>query len=96
MSNHSLYKHSITCQITDEVVLGCIRAICQYCEKSSTPQIGWGGTGLKEWKENGQKVTFRFTSKGHRERFIQETNRLFSGFWINVASNDNDPATPQR
>ena len=78
------------------VVLGCIRAICQYCGKSKYPQIGWGGTGVKEWKDNNQKVTFRFTSKRQRENFILQANRLFAGQWINVSTSDNDPATPQR
>jgi hypothetical protein len=96
MSNHGLYKYSITCQITDIVVLGCIGAVYQYCGKSSYPQIGWGGTGVKEWKDNNQKVTFRFTSKQRRESFIQETSRLFGGLWVNVGTSDNDPATPQR
>ena len=44
-------------------------------------EIGYGGSGEKEWEQAGHQVTFRFTKPEYRERFISDANRLLAGHW---------------
>lgn len=94
--NHQKYHYSLTCHTDDPVVLHCLRAIAQFVEKGQYPQIGWDGTTRKAWKQNNQQFTVRFTSPYYRDAFIQEAQRLVSGRWSQISSNDNDPAKRQR
>lgn len=95
-SNHEKYHYSVTCKTTDPAVLHCLRALCQYSEKEEYPQIGWGGTKRNLWEANGGVFTLRFTSPVYRDNYINEANRLLSGHWELVTTNDDDPAEPQR
>ena len=94
--DHQAFHFSVTCHTDDEGVLFCLRALCQFCENHRKQQIGWGGTGSVEWKSAKGNFKLRFTDKLYRQEFIAEGNRLLSGRWSVVATNDNDPASPQR
>jgi len=94
--DHQLFKYSIKCYTTDEAVLHCLRALCQYAEESAKKQIGWGGTKKTTWKTQGCTFTVRFTSPKYRDIFVKEANKLLPGLWKEIERNDNDPATPQR
>ena len=94
--DHQRFRFSATCHTEDLAVLHCLRALCQFAEQGRKPQIGWGGTGEREWRLNSCKIIFRFTATAYRERFNEEANRLLSKRWRLVAQNDSDPATPQR
>jgi hypothetical protein len=96
MDDYKLYRFSITCHTEDPAVLHCLRALCQFCEQYKKPQIGWGGTGEREWRSAGFNFTLRFTSPSFREKFIAEAERLLKGHWTVVGTDDNDPARPQR
>lgn len=93
---HDLYKYSITCKTDDLAVLHCLRSLCQYSEQTSCAQIGWGGTGEKEWRNNRNVVSFRFTSPKYRDFFVKEATRILKDLWEPLRTNDNDPATSQR
>lgn len=95
-SNHTKYHYSITCSTADATVLHCLRAIGQYVEKGKYPQIGWGGTTRASWARNNKQFTMRFTDPNYRNNFVSEANRLLSGHWSQISTNDNDPASPQR
>jgi hypothetical protein len=59
-------------------------------------QIGFGGSGEKDWEDAGHRATFRFSEKRYREHFIEEAQRLLSGHWeLGLPLNDYDPASPQ-
>jgi hypothetical protein len=93
---HAQFHYSVQCHTEDEMVLACLRALCHVAEENPKPNIGWGGTGVPEWKANGRVVTFRFTSTTYRERFVREASRLLEGRWREVARSDADPARRQR
>ncbi len=93
---HLKYHYSLTCETSDATVLHCLRAIAQFVEKGRYPQIGWGGTTRKAWKQNNQQFTVRFTSPNYRNDFIKEAQRLLPERWSKVSSSDSDPATSQR
>lgn len=95
-ADHNAFHYSITCKTDDEAVLFCLRSLCQFCEKHSKPQIGWGGTGSAEWKAAKGTFKLRFTNPLYRKQFIGEGQRLLSGRWSVVQSDDADPASPQR
>jgi len=95
-TDHAKFHYSITCKTDDPAVLACLRALCYHSEQATKAQIGWGGTGLDAWRSDGNRVTFRFTEKKYREKFVQEARRLLHGHWELSGTDDNDPATPQR
>jgi hypothetical protein len=94
--DHQKFHFSVTCHTTDPAVVFCLRALCQFTEKHPKQQIGWGGTGSKEWKDAGNTLTLRFTEPDYRDAFTREGERLLAGRWSIVATSDNDPASPQR
>lgn len=94
--NHKKYKYSVTLHTSDAAVLHCLRSLCQYCEKSDYPQIGWGGTKQSEWKNQGGNFTLRFTHPNYRKIFLSEASRLLHGSWSLIRLSDNDPASPRR
>ena len=91
-SDHDAFHYSIRCRTDDGMVLACLRALCHVCEEHAKPNIGWGGTGVPEWRASGNAVTFRFTKPEFRERFVTEAARLLQGRWTEVARSDADPA----
>lgn len=95
-ADHKAFHFSVTCHTDDEAVLFCLRALCQYVEEHSKPQIGWGGTGAADWKKAKGQFKLRFTDPSFRQSFVQEAHRLLPGKWREVATDDNDPAAPQR
>lgn len=95
-AEHKKYHYSATCRTEDAAVLHCLRALCQFAEKGSYPQIGWGGTKESLWRSDNGQFTVRFTRPEYREAFLSEARRLLDTHWQLISINDNDPATPQR
>lgn len=95
-ADHGKFRFSVTCQTDDQAVLFCLRALCQFTEQHPKQQIGWGGTGTKDWKASGNRFSFRFTDPKYRQKFIEESERLLSGRWSVVGTSDSDPAVPRR
>ncbi len=97
MSEHYKYRYSITIETSDEVILQCLRAICNYSQTRGNQRIAWGGTGKYDWSRNGNQVTFHFSEPRYREVFKHEANRVLpTDAWYIVGENDNDPALPAR
>jgi len=96
MSEHSQYRYSVTVETNDEVVLHCLRAISQYAQDEGNRQIAWGGTSKKDWQQNHNQVTFRFSKPEYRITFKNEASRLMRTLWRVIRESDNDPAAPQR
>jgi hypothetical protein len=94
--SHELFRFSVRCHTDDPMVLACLRALCHVSEHNPKPNIGWGGTGLPDWKSSGHMVTFRFTNPTFRQQFVKEAERLLPGHWSVVSQSDSDPAHRQR
>ena len=95
-NDHLKFHFSITCHTLDLAVVHCLRAICEWAETHPKRQIAWGGTGKKEWKDSGGKITLRFTSQGNRKNFEEKAAELLATRWTIVSKRDDDPAAPRR
>ena len=94
MVDHSLFRFSITIHSTDLAVVGCLRALAQFSQNS---RVASGSTKDKDWRRDGNTVTFHFTSPANRDGFKAEAERLLrKSFWTLVGEKDDDPAVPQR
>jgi hypothetical protein len=91
-------KFSITCHTDDLAVVHCLRSLCQFAEHDlQHPQIGWGGSGEKKWKDDGRQITLRFTAPAYRDALVKAANKyLLVGCWREVRRSDNDPSSRQR
>src|SRR5688572_9890861 len=90
--SHARFHYSVTCDTADEAVLHCLRSLGHFAEESGPINIVWGGTNAETWRKNLGQFKLRFTQAKFRQRFIDEANRLLSGHWKMVATDDNDPA----
>jgi hypothetical protein len=95
-AHYAACRFSATVRTDDIAALHMLRGLCQHCESGKYKQIAWGGTGERDWRRNGNKVTFRFTQPADRHNFLSHAGRLLPGVWLLIATNDNDPATPRR
>lgn len=96
MSEHALYRFSFTIASNDLAVVNCLRSLSQFSQKSGNNRICWGGTKDADWRRDGNRVTFRFSSAVFRAGFLGEVERLLpSELWRETARSDDDPATPQ-
>jgi hypothetical protein len=94
--DYKRYHFSATFRTDDEAVLHCLRALCQWAQRDErNPNIGWGGTGKKEWLTR-QEATVRFTSPQRRQEWHDKAQELLKGKWALVRMEDNDPAHRQR
>lgn len=94
--SHYLYKFSVTLKSDDLAVVNCLRSLAQFSQQSGNNRIPWGGTKDQNWKKDGNKVTFRFTTVEYRSGFVSEAQRLLPAeLWVVTAQNDNNPASPQ-
>ena len=92
MSQHPLYKYSITIRTPDEVILYCIRSIAMYAQRTGNNRITWGGTTVPSWNANRNMVTFRFTQPHYREIFKDEMKRILpQNTWTAESEDDNNP-----
>ncbi len=97
MSDHPQHKFSVTVHTDDLAIVGCLRALSKFSQKTGNNQIPWGGTKDDDWKRAGHQVTFRFSTVQYRDGFLAELKRLLpSALWKVTATNDADPARPQR
>ena len=97
MTVHSEHKFSATIQTDDLAVVGCLRALAKFSQKTGNNQIPWGGTKDRDWKRDQLCVTFRLSTPEYRDGFMSEVQRLLpQSTWKLVGTSDNDPATPQR
>jgi hypothetical protein len=96
-TEHSQHKFSITIHTDDLAVVGCLRALAKFSQKTGNNNIPWGGTKDHDWKRDCHTVTFRFSTVEYRDGFVDELNRLLpNSLWNVQATSDNDPAIPQR
>ena len=94
---HSDHKYSITIHKDDLPLVGCLRALSKYSQRTGNNQIPWGGTKDSDWEQNHHLLSFYFSTTEYRDLFISELSRLLPKyFWKEVGRSDNDPATPQR
>jgi hypothetical protein len=96
MSDHALHKFSVTVHTDDLAVVGCLRALAQYSQKTGNNRIPWGGTKDQDWQRDKHQVTFRFSSPTYRDGFLIEIRRLLpENLWTVSQTSDSDPALPQ-
>lgn len=97
MTTHAEHRFSITLKTDDLAVVGCLRALAKYSQKTGNNQIPWGGTKDTDWLRAEKQVTFRFSSQRYRDGFLTEVERLLPRtLWSVVGRSDSDPASPQR
>lgn len=97
MSKHIDHRFSITIHSDDLAVVGCLRALAKFSQKTGNNNIPWGGTKDSDWRRAGKQVTFRFDSESYRNLFEAEASRLLPASAFTVfARSDTDPASPQR
>ena len=95
MSQHSIYKYSITIYTDDLALVGCLRALSKFGQRTGNNNIPWGGTKDKDWRRDKKRVTFRFSCPDYRDGFVSEIRRLLpEDLWQEVQRSDDDPATP--
>ena len=96
-NDYERYHYSATFHTDDEAVLHCLRALCQWAQRSErSPNIGWGGTGEAVWRSSGKKATVRFTSELRRLEWINKAKELLPTHWNLADTRDDDPASRQR
>ncbi|HZR35319.1 MAG TPA: hypothetical protein VFA75_08070 [Nevskia sp.] len=94
--SHANYRFSVTIHSDDLAVIGCLRAISKAAQKTGNNNIPWGGTKDRDWKQDGHKVTFHFSSENYRDGFIALAKEILrDSLWGEVSRSDDDPATPQ-
>jgi hypothetical protein len=67
MTDHALHRFSITIHTDDLAVVGCLRALAKFSQKTGNNQIPWGGTKDRDWRRDGRRVTFRFSAAQYRD-----------------------------
>lgn len=93
---HASYKYSVTICSSDLALVNCLRALALFNQKTGNARIPWGGTKESDWRNAGEKVTFRFDRPQYRREFIADAKRLLpAGKWVEIGQSDNDPAAPQ-
>ena len=93
---HASYKYSVTISSDDLALVNCLRALAQFNQKTGNARIPWGGTKESDWRNAGEKVTFRFNRPQYRTEFIADAKRLLpTEKWVEIVQSDNDPATRQ-
>ncbi|MFZ3236760.1 MAG: hypothetical protein WA417_20545 [Stellaceae bacterium] len=96
MSDHARYHFSVTVHTDDLPVVGCLRALADFSQRIGNKRISWGGTKDDDWRRDGNRVTFRFSTNQYREGFLSEVQRLLpTELWRAATIRDDDPATPQ-
>jgi len=94
--DYTLYRFSVTIHSNDLAVVGCLRALSQYSQKTGNNRIPWGATKDADWRRDHYRVTFRFSTTEYRQAFLLEANRLLpEATWEVVGTRDDDPASPQ-
>jgi len=95
---HQKCRFSVVCQTNDLAVVHCLRALCYFAEQDPDgKKVGFGGTGVQEWLNDGKEMTLRFTDPAYRDKFEQEAKRLLpAGTWTVADRSNYDPAKPQR
>lgn len=96
MSQHTMYRYSITIKTDDLAVLHCMRALSAYAQLMGNTRIPWGGTKKEDWERDDNHITFHFSKSEYRESFIEEISRLLpKGSWEKISQSNDDPAKPQ-
>ncbi len=96
MSNHQLYKFSVTVETHDLAVVACLRSLAEHSQKTVNNRIPWGGTKEPDWRRSGHRVTFHFSTPEYRKGFLSEITRLLpASLFAAVAESDDDPAKSQ-
>jgi hypothetical protein len=89
------YRFSATLITDDAAVLHCLIGLSHWAQRGEKyPQIAWRGCGEKDWRSQGGRVTFRFTSPERRTEWHAKATELLSGKWALISTSDNDPASP--
>lgn len=93
MTTHADHRYSITIHSDDLAMIGCLRALSKYAQRTGNNNIPWGGTKDKDWERDGHEVTFHFSDSAYRQGFLSELRRLLpQSLWREVRRSDNDPA----
>ena len=96
MTTHADHRYSITVSTDDLALVGCLRALAKFSQRTGNNNIPWGGTKDADWRAAGKRVTFRFSTSAYREEFKTQVRRLLPAELLTFQSeSDTDPARPQ-
>lgn len=92
---YGLYKFSVTIHTDDLAVVGCLRALAKFSQKTGNNRIPCGKTNDTDWERDGHCVTFRFSSPSYRHGFKSELTRLLpDNLWQIASESDSNPTLP--
>jgi len=89
------FRFSVTIYTEIEGVVYCLRGLAYGSQKRVNRYTPWRGTGIDDWKEAGNRVTFRFTEARFRESMLEQALQLLpKGAWREVSRSDDNPPPP--
>ena len=75
MTVHADHHFSVTIHTDDLALVGCLRALSKFNQKSGNNQIPWGGTKAADWKHGpNQSYTEGRTLSSFQNNDIQAEN----------------------
>ena len=96
MTTHADHRFSVTVFTEDIAVAYCLRALSDLAQETGNTRITWGGTTTDAWRNDGNRLTFRFSQPSYREAFVVQAGRVLpAGSWTEQSRSDSDPATPR-
>ena len=91
MSQKESFHFSVTIHSNNMALIAAMRGLAWWCQPEICRQTSVYGTTEPEWKRDGNKVTFHFTSESNRRAFIEESKKLFPANWEIAHQKENDP-----
>ena len=76
MTKHADHPFSATLSSRDLALIGCLRALAEFCQQASNRRSFSEGKEENDWRAAGQKVTFCFETALDRDLFKNEVRRL--------------------
>jgi hypothetical protein len=95
MEQREHFTFSVSVQSGDFFMISGMRGLAWRCQSEINRQIAVKGTTEPNWKRNGNKAIFFFTSPSNRELFVEQARRLFQSGWKEV-SRKNDDLPPKK
>jgi len=84
------FKFSVTIIVDEVELLDCLKMLISNIPICGNKHIVCASVTKKLWKENDQKVTFRFISSTHRDTFLAKASRFINKNLWEVYDQDED------
>jgi hypothetical protein len=92
MTKHVDRQFRATLSTLDLALVGCLRALADFSQQNLSRE----SREEKDWRADGQKVTFGFSRALDRDLFKNEVRRLLPANLVRFeGESDNDPGKPR-